>query len=147
MTAPGGPDAALCEALATEYGVIYGYGIVSAYVSPEFNGLVTATIRQHRERRDQAIALLADRSVPAPIAAAGYQLPAPVTNGTDAAGLAVRMENDAAVAWRAVVEQTRQAGDREFAATALGQSAVLSAQWSRVLGSWPITRAFPGVPD
>lgn len=85
--------------------------------------------------------------MPAPIAAAGYRLPAPVTNSIDAARLAVRMENDTAVAWRAVVEQATDAADREFAATALGQSAVLAAQWNRVLGSWPITRAFPGGED
>lgn len=58
---PNGPDAALCDALATEYGAIYGYGIVSAYASPEFNSLVAATIRQHRDRRDRVIALLAGR--------------------------------------------------------------------------------------
>lgn len=146
-SAPNPADAVLCDALATEYGAIYGYGIVSAYASPELNGLVAATIRQHRERRDRVIALLAGRSVPAPAAAAGYRLPAPVTDSTGAARLAVQMENDIAAAWRAVVERATESTHREFAATALGQSAVLAAQWNRVLGSWPITRSFPGGND
>ncbi|MGH3562793.1 MAG: ferritin-like domain-containing protein, partial [Mycobacterium sp.] len=32
---PAGPDAALCDALVTEHGVIYGYGVVSAYSPPD----------------------------------------------------------------------------------------------------------------
>lgn len=142
-----GPDAALCNALSTEYGVIYGYGIVSAYSPIEFNRLVVATIHQHRERRDKTIAMLTARSVPIPPAAAGYQLPMPVSTSTDALRLAIRMENDTATAWRVVVEQARDATDREFAATALGQSAVLAAHWNRAVGNWPITQAFPGGAD
>ncbi|MEB3032739.1 ferritin-like domain-containing protein [[Mycobacterium] nativiensis] len=142
-----GPDAALCDALATEYGVVYGYGLVSAYSLPEFNDLVVTTIRQHRERRDRTIAMLTGRSVEVPLAAAGYQVPIPVTTSNDALRLAVRMENDTATAWRAVVEQAQESSDREFAATALGQSAVLAAHWNQALGNWPITRAFPGGED
>lgn len=145
--APHGADAALCDALATEHGAVYGYGMVSAYSSRELNTLVAATIRQHRDRRDRLVDLLSGRSVTAPAAAAGYRLPAPLTGSADAARLAVRIENDAAIAWRAVIEQAVEQSDREFAATALGQSAVLAAQWSRALGVWPITRAFPGGPD
>lgn len=145
MTSPEpGPDAALCDALATEHGVIYGYGMVSAYSAPELNSLVSAAIHQHRDRRDRVVAMLTDRSVSPPVAAAGYRLPVAMTKPTDAAQLAVRMEDDCAVAWRAVAEQADEPGDREFAVTALSQSAVLAARWNRVLGSWPITRAFPG---
>lgn len=140
-------DAALCDALITEYGVVYGYGMVSAYSLPELNDLVVPTIRQHRERRDRTIAILTARSIPVPSAAAGYQLPMPLVTSDDAARLAVRMENDTATAWRAVVEQAREPADREFAATALGQSAVLAAHWNQALGNWPITRAFPGGED
>ena len=88
--------------------------------------------------------MLAGRSVTAPVAAAGYQLPMPVNNATDAARLAARMENDTEVAWRAVIEQAQTADDRTFGVTALTQSAVLAARWNQVLGDWPITTAFPG---
>lgn len=137
-------DKALCAALSTEHGIIYGYGIVSARSQPDTNDLVHTALSQHRERRDRVIAMLAARSVTAPVAAAGYQLPMPVNNPTDAAHLAVRMENDAAVAWRAVLEQAQTSSDRSFAVAALTQSAVLAARWNQVLGAWPITTAFPG---
>lgn len=139
-----GPDAALCDALATEYGVVYGYGMVSAYSSPELNSLVSAAIHQHRDRRDRVAAMLAARSVSTPEAAAGYRPPTPVDGPTSAAQLALLMENDCAVAWRAVAEQAVEPADRAFAAAALGQSAVLAARWNQVLGNWPITTAFPG---
>jgi hypothetical protein len=145
VTSPeSGPDAALCDALTTEYGVVYGYGMVSAYSAPELNSLVSEAIRQHRDRRDRVVGVLAGRSADVPIAAAGYRLPIPMRNSTDAARLAVQMENDAAVAWRAVAERAREQADRELAVTALSQCAVLAARWNRVLGNWPITRAFPG---
>ncbi len=137
-------EAALCNALDTEHGVIYGYGMVSAHSDPDINDLVSAALKQHRQRRDEVISMLASRSVSAPVAAAGYQLPMPVNNATDAARLAVRMENDAAVAWRAVIEHAQSGNDREFGVTALTQSAVLAARWNKVLGVRPITTAFPG---
>jgi len=137
-------DAALCDALATEHATIYGYGIVSAHSPPGINDLVAAAMSQHRERRDQVIAMLAARSVTAPVAAAGYRLPMPVNDQRDAARLAARMENDAAVAWRGVIEQAQTPNDRIYGVAALTQSAVLAARWNRVLGAWPITTAFPG---
>ena len=147
-TTPGRPpdaaDGALFDAIATEHATIYGYGLVSAHSAPEANDLVSAALAEHRERREAAIAMLGSRSVDAPLPAAGYQLPMAVDNPTDAANLAVRMEEGAAVAWRAVVEQATDERDRAFAVTALTQCAVAAARWSRVLGVSPITVAFPG---
>jgi Domain of unknown function (DUF4439) len=141
---PSPADSALCAALTTEHAVIYGYGIVSAHCEPDANSLVSFSLNQHRQRRDQVIAMLGGRSVNAPVAAAGYQLPMPVNNPTDANRLAVRMEKDTEVAWRAVIEQAQTPEDRRFGVTALTQSAVLAARWNQVLGANPITTAFPG---
>jgi hypothetical protein len=132
------------DAVATEHATIYGYGIVSAHSTPDVNDLVSSSMAQHRERREGAISKLKSRSVDPPLPAAGYQLPIEVDNPTAAANLAVRMEEDAAVAWRAVLEQATAQPDREFAVTALTQCAVAATRWSRVLGIWPITVAFPG---
>jgi hypothetical protein len=137
-------DGALFDAVATEHAIIYGYGLVSAHSTPDVNDLVSASMAEHRERREAAIAMLESRSIDAPLPAAGYQLPMEVDNPTDAASLAVRMEEDAAVAWRAVLEQATNEPDRAFAVTALTQCAVRAARWSRVLGVSPITVAFPG---
>jgi hypothetical protein len=142
---PSGPyDTALCAALSNEHAVIYGYGIVSAHCQPEVNNMVSSALNQHRQRRDQVIAMLVGRSVKAPVAAAGYQLPIAVNNATDAVQLAVRMEKDTEVAWRGVIEQAQSPQDRTFAVTSLTQSAVWAARWKQTQGDWPITTAFPG---
>jgi hypothetical protein len=141
------PDAdagALFDAVAAEHGVIYGYGLVSAHSTADDNDLVAAALREHRERREAAIAMLDGRGVDPPLPAAGYQVPTQVDNPTDAANLAVRMEEDSAVAWRAVLEQATTTEERTFAVTALTQAAVTAARWSKVLGVWPVTVPFPG---
>ncbi|HVQ85544.1 MAG TPA: ferritin-like domain-containing protein [Mycobacterium sp.] len=137
-------DTALCDALAIEHSTIYGYGIVSAMSPPSVNGMVVEALAQHRQRRDDVIAMLAARKVNVPLAATGYQLPLLVASPADAARLAVRMENDGATAWRAVIEHADTADDRAFASTALTQSTVMAARWNRLLGAWPITTSFPG---
>jgi hypothetical protein len=140
-------NAALCDALAIEHSTIYGYGIVSALSPPSVNDMVVQALGEHRQRRDDVIAMLAARKVTAPVAAAGYQLPMLVGSPADAARLAARMENDCATAWRAVIEHAETADDRAFAANALTQSTVMGARWNRVLGAWPITTSFPGGND
>jgi hypothetical protein len=137
-------NSALCDALTIEHSTIYGYGIVSALSPPSVNDLVAQALIQHRQRRDDVIAMLAARNVNAPLPAAGYQLPMLVASAADAARLAARMENDGATAWRAVIEHADTADDRAFASTALTQSAVMAARWNRALGAWPITTSFPG---
>lgn len=144
-TRPADPaGAALYDALVTEHATIYGYGIVSAHSTPEDNYLVAKAIATHRAQRETLLDLLGKRSITAPLPAAGYQLPLKVSNPTDAANLAVRMENDAAVAWRAVLEQSDSNDERTVAVDALTQSAVLAAQWKQILKQWPVTEAFPG---
>ena len=137
-------DTALCDALAVEHSTIYGYGIVSALSPPGVNNLVVDALDQHRQRRDDVVAILAARKVTPPVAAAGYQLPMLVGSGADAARLAVRMESDGETAWRVVIEHAESAQDRAFASTALTQSTVMAARWNRVLNAWPITTTFPG---
>jgi Domain of unknown function (DUF4439) len=141
---PDADAAALFDAVATEHSVIYGYGFVSAHTTPEANELVSAVMAEHRERREAAIKMLTDRKVDPPLPAAGYQLPTQVNNPTDAANLAVRMEEDTAEAWRAALEKATTGEERAFAVKALTESAVTAARWNRVLGVWPITVAFPG---
>lgn len=101
-------------------------------------------LKQHRHRRDDVIVMLSARGVTAPIAAAGYQLPMQVSSAADAARLAVRMENDGATAWRAVVEHAETADDRVFASDGSDRERGDGHLLNRVLGAWPITAAFPG---
>jgi hypothetical protein len=137
-------DAALFDALANEHGVIYGYGVVSAHSTPDDNALVSESLAGHREIREEAVAKLTARNVATPIPAMGYRMPIAVNGPTDAAKLAVRMEEDSAVAWRAVLERASGPGDRELAVKALKDAAVTAAKWRQVLGVVPPTVAFPG---
>lgn len=135
---------ALFDAVATEHATIYAYGVVSAHSVPEVNYLVAAAMAEHRARREEAIALLADQGVDAPLPEAGYQLPSEVDTPAEATNLAVRMEEDAATAWRAVVEQAADQTVRAFGVTALAECAVTAAQWRSVRGDTSVTVAFPG---
>jgi hypothetical protein len=140
--------AAIYDALAAEHAAIYGYGVVSAHSTPDDNDLVSEAIATHRRRREAVIAMLTSRSATGPLPAVGYRLPSTVDDPAAAAELAVRMEQDSASAWRVVLEKVPAGpdgdGDRAFAATALIESAVLTARWRQLLGAWPITGAFPG---
>jgi len=137
-------EKAWADAIAAEHATIYGYGFVSAHSMPDANEMIADSLVEHRARRDAAIQTLESRSVVAPAAAIEYQLPMAVQNWKDAAALAIRMESDDAVAWRAVLEQAKSGDDRTFAVTALTQCAVRAARWRQVLGTWPLTVAFPG---
>ncbi len=142
---PENPEqAALYDAVVGEHAAIYGYGVVSAHSLPTRNELVSEALAQHRDRREAALAMLAASEIKAPLPAAGYQLPLVIDSPTAAARLAARIEDDCAVAWRAVLEQSGSEQDRRFALTALTQCAVLAARWRQVVGAWPVTRAFPG---
>ncbi|MGK2880804.1 MAG: ferritin-like domain-containing protein [Mycobacterium sp.] len=144
-TRPAGlAAAAFYDAVGVEYGVIYGYGHVSAHSLPELNELVSTSMAEHRERREAAITMMQFSGVTPPMPAAGYALPIAVENPDDAARLAVSMEEDAAVAWRAMLEQADDPEERTFAVTALTETAVRAARWNRVLGVFPVTVAFPG---
>ena len=137
-------DKALADAIVAEHATIYGYGLVSAHSMPDVNELVSQSLEEHRGRREAAIGILTSRSLAAPVAAVGYRLPITVKNYIDAATLAVTMEADLAVAWRAVLEQAASSEDRAFAVTALTQCAVRAARWRLVLTKWPLTVPFPG---
>lgn len=138
-----GPGA-LFDAIAAEHAAIYGYGLVSAHVMPDENELVSKSVAEHRDRREAAVAMLTDQSANVPLPAPGYRLPMVVNTPNTAAKLAIQMESDCAVAWRAVLEQSDSEQDRTFAGTALTQCAVTAARWRVVLGAWPVTEAFPG---
>lgn len=72
-------DTALANALANEHAAIYSYGLVSAHSVPDNNWLVTECLVEHRQCREECIATLRGRSVTAPVAAAGYKVPFPVS--------------------------------------------------------------------
>ncbi|KWX65775.1 ferritin-like domain-containing protein [Mycobacterium sp. NAZ190054] len=144
-TRPEDPaDGALFDAVATEHATVYAYGVVSAHSTPDVNYLVSDAMDEHRKRREAAIALLDERGVQAPLPAAGYRLPSEVDAPEDAVNLAISMEEDAAVAWRAVVEQATDHSARALGVTAMTECAITAARWRAIRGDESVIVAFPG---
>ncbi|MET7767497.1 ferritin-like domain-containing protein [Nocardia sp. NPDC005366] len=135
---------AMLDALAAEHAAVYAYGVIAAYASPERTRLVAEDTAAHRARRDATVEALKAAGVTAPAPEAAYTTPFPVDDPIPAARLAVTVENDAAVAWRAVVEHADSESARGIGVDALTECALRLATWQAILGANPPTIAFPG---
>jgi hypothetical protein len=140
-------NAALTEALAAEHAAVWGYGVVGAALDASARGLASASETAHRDIRDQVIELLAGRGADPVDAKGGYALPFPVLSGTDAAALAVVLEDGVAAAWVRVLDQAVERTTRELAVGALTAAEVRAVSWRTAAGQTPVTRAFPGLPQ
>lgn len=134
----------LLDALRAEYAAIYAYGLIAAYASRERTRLVAEYSAAHRARRDTTFDLLKAAGVTPPPPDAAYTTPFPVNDPIPAANLAVTVESDTAVAWRAVVERAGDPALRGAGIDALTECAVRLATWQTILGVNPPTNAFPG---
>lgn len=140
-------NAALGEALAAEHAAVWGYGVVGAALDASAQGLAAASETAHRDVRDRVIELLSERGAD-PVGAQGaYALPFPVLSGTDAAALAVVLEDGVAAAWVRVLDQAVERTTRELAVGALTATEVRAVGWRATAGQTPVTRAFPGLPE
>jgi hypothetical protein len=140
-------DAALQEALAAAHTAVWGYGVVGAALPVEARAPVAGAEEAHRDLRDELAALLTARRV-APVAAeAAYALPFPVLSATDAAVLALTLEEGASAAWTWVLDQATERSTRELAVTALSAAELRAVGWRAEAGRTPVTTAFPGLPD
>ncbi|WP_324273871.1 ferritin-like domain-containing protein [Blastococcus brunescens] len=139
-------NAALAEALAAEHAAIWGYGVVGAALAAEAQGLATASEVAHRDARDRVLTLLAERDTEPVGAEGGYSLPFPVLSATDAAALAVVLEDGVAAAWVRVLDQSVERTTRELAVGILSATEVRAVGWRGAAGQTPVTRPFPGLP-
>ncbi|MBF6212563.1 ferritin-like domain-containing protein [Nocardia puris] len=135
---------ALLDALAAEHAAVYAYGVIAAWASPERTRLVSESTAAHRARRDATVDALEAAGVTAPPPDPAYTMPFPIEGSIDAARLAATVENDTAIAWRAVAEQGGTEQTRRTAVEALTESALRLARWRVILGE--PTAAFPGKP-
>ena len=135
---------ALLDALRAEYAAVYAYGVIAAYASAERVRLVAQDTAAHRARRDTTIDALKAAGVAVPPPDAAYTTPFPVNDPIPAANLAVTVETDTAVAWRAVVENGSSESLRRTGVDALTECALRLATWQAILGANPPTVAFPG---
>jgi hypothetical protein len=140
-------NTALRTALAAEHAAIWGYGVVGAALDPSAQGLAAVSETAHRDIRDRVVDLLAERGADPVDAEGGYALPFPVLSGTDAAALAVVLEDGVAAAWVRVLDQAVERSTRELAVGALTATEVRAVGWRATAGQTPVTRAFPGLPQ
>ncbi|SHM66994.1 ferritin-like domain-containing protein [Actinacidiphila paucisporea] len=131
---------AVQAALAAEHAAVYGYGVIGGHLT----GARQAEARQgydaHRARRDGLMRTVADLGASPVTAAAGYELPFPVTDTASALRLAAYVEERVAGAYGDVVRST--VGDlRRDATGALRDAAVRAVRWRG--GSV----AFPGLAE
>ena len=138
---------ALGLALAAEHAAVWGYGVVGAALPAAEQDAATGAEAAHRDVRDSLITLLSERSVEPAAAQGGYALPFPVLSPTDAAALAVVLEDGAAAAWVRVLDQAAERATRELALEALTGAEVRAVGWRTTAGQDPVTRALPGLPE
>ncbi|MFD6395663.1 ferritin-like domain-containing protein [Nocardia sp. NPDC060249] len=135
---------ALQSALDAEYAAVYAYGLIAAYANADRSRLVAEFSAAHRARRDSTVELLEAEGTAPDAPRAAYTPPAPVDDPIPAAHLAVSVESDCAAAWYTVVENANDEAVRAIATEALTEAAVRRARWQTILGSVPVTVAFPG---
>jgi hypothetical protein len=139
-------NTALSGALAAEHAAVWGYGVVGAALDAGAQASAVTSEVAHRDVRDQLVTLLAGRGTE-PVGAEGaYALPFPVLSATDAAALAVVLEDGVAAAWVRVLDQSVERTTRELAVGALSAAEVRAVAWRTVAGRTPTNNAFPGLP-
>lgn len=151
-TGPGALDegtenTALADALAAEHAAVWGYGVVGAALDPAAQETATASELAHRDVRDRVVGLLSGRGADPVGAQGGYALPFPVLSATDAAALAVVLEDGVAAAWVRVLDQSVERTTRELAVGALTAAESRAVGWRAAAGQNPTTRALPGLPE
>ncbi|MDV6265622.1 ferritin-like domain-containing protein [Rhodococcus globerulus] len=137
-------DSAVLDAIESENAAIFAYGVVAAFSNPARANEVATHMATHRARRDALSVIAVDAGLTPPIAAAGYDIPFPVTDAITAAQLAAQIEADTAAAYRALIEQADSDDLRTFGVEALTDASIRGAGWNLALGTTPATSAFPG---
>jgi hypothetical protein len=140
------------RALGTEYQAVFGYALAGPHLDPATGSdLARACQDAHEAVRDEATtAIAAAGEVPTP-PAADYPALYPVTDARSAQRLAIRLETDAAAAWRylyAVAAETvgaRSAPARTAAQATLIASALRATRWRVLVDPARATVPFPGI--
>jgi len=140
-------DAALQDALAAAHTAVWGYGVVGAALPLDAREPVAGAEQAHRDVRDAVAALLTSRGVDPVAAEAAYTLPFPVLSPTDAAVLAVTLEDGTSQAWTWVLDQATERSTRELAVATLTAAELRAVSWRTAAGRTPVTSPFPGLPE
>ncbi len=151
-TSSGEPSAAteveaLNAALAAEHAAVWGYGVVGAALPQDQRGLAASSEAAHRSARDALVAALSERRADPVGAEAAYELPSPVLSASDAASLAVTLEDGVAAAYVQVLGGAAEAPARQLAVDALTATELRAVAWRSAAGAPQVTDPFPGLPE
>lgn len=139
------PVDALQLALAAEHAAVWAYGLAGAFLTEKLAGKFAEATATHRARRDATEQMLIEARTPPVPAEPGYRIPEPVNDAASALRLAITAENDAAAAWRSVIESSPVEPElRRAALDGLTGAAVQAARWRATADIPPRTVAFPG---
>jgi hypothetical protein len=145
-------DDAWQRALDAEYQAVFGYAVLGPHLDNAADAdRARACQDQHATLRDHtAAAIIAAGQTPDP-PHADYPGLYPVRDASAARSLAIRLEDDAAAAWRflyavaAAAVAYPPAGLRAAAQQALTDGAVRAMRWRVAAGAATPTVAFPGI--
>jgi hypothetical protein len=147
------------RALAAEQRAVFGYGLLGPHLSgADETALARRCQAEHETVEDHTAAAMSDVGRTPAAAAVDYPDLYPVSDARSARALAIRLEQEAATAWRflyAVTASVAQVADREpqappaglraAAQQALTASAVRGTRWRVAAGTPAPTVAFPGL--
>ncbi|MEV6977871.1 ferritin-like domain-containing protein [Kitasatospora sp. NPDC093806] len=129
------------SALSAEHAAVYGYGVVGARLpDDQQRAEARSSLAAHQARRDAWQRLLGSAGATPTAAAAGYQLPFPVTDAAAATRLAAHLETRLTGVYADLVAAVPSA-QRGLAADALRECALRAQRWGAA------ATPFPGLPD
>ena len=140
---------ALGDALRSEYAAIFGYGVVSAYISGSRNSSIAEVWSAHRSRRGRIIHLIESSGEKTPLPELAYTSQDKVWDNLTAIQLAARIEDDCSVAWSRALQQCTTPECRKLAMQALLHTAEWTTRWRMAAGTSPAIDPLPGLrrPD
>jgi hypothetical protein len=144
-------DTAWQAALAAEQQAAFGYSLLGPRLSGPDQQLAVSCSDDHETRRDATAAAIAGAQLRPVAPKADYPALYPVADAAAARALAVRLEDDCAVAWRylylraASATGARARALRATAQEALTASAVRATRWRALSTPGKATTAFPGI--
>ncbi len=154
MSAPaGGPlEDAWQAALAAEHQALFGYGVLGPHLSNADTDLAYTCVGAHETLRDTTTAAIGAAGLTPVTPLADYPALYPVDDDASARRLAIRLEDDCALAWRFLYLQAASQPSaramtvlRRSAQAGLTGSAVRAARWRALADPGHASIAFPGI--
>lgn len=144
------PTDALARALAAEYEAVFGYGVLGPHLSAPDDATARDAQAAHEALRDAAQGLLSARGAQPAAPQSDYPDVYPVRTAVQARTLALRLETQAASAWRAafaaaVAGSPVDAVVRDRSLAALTDTALRATRWRQAIGHGFPTVPFPGI--